>query len=83
METIEIKGSVYQAKIDAFKEALNHLKEAKSIILANNPTPKEHHELPEFSKAIYYAEDECTSAVCSLSTVIGILVSDDIANSIL
>lgn len=83
MEKVTISYSKYQGKIDAFSEALNHLKEAMRIIEEQNPTLKEHQQMPAFGCAWYDAESECSAATCSLSDIIGHLVAENLKESYL
>ncbi|NDV93479.1 hypothetical protein D0T84_00915 [Dysgonomonas sp. 521] len=83
MATIEIKGSRYQKRIDAFTEALKLLNAAKEIILANVPDYKEGCELVGYRNSVTDAESDCTSTICDISSAISELVREDVSETYL
>lgn len=82
-KAITIQGSTHQDRIDAFNEALNHLKAVKKIIIAHSPSRKDHAELEKYAGAIFEAESDCSSTIIDLSTAISELVREDTINSYL
>lgn len=79
MKNLEIKGSIFQSKIDAFGQALELLQNALRIIESQAPTVKEIENEPLFSNAYSGAEGHCVDTICELSDAIGYLVSKDIS----
>lgn len=82
-KVMTIQGSTYQDRIDAFKEALEHLNAVKKIITSHSPSRQDHAELEKYAGAIFEAESDCSSTIIDLSTAISELVKDDTINSYL
>lgn len=83
MATIEIKGLQSQERVDALKEALDHLNKICDIINKQEPSSTEAKDLPAYHRNWFEAESHCGYLAVYISDAIGALVSEDFANGCL